>query len=72
VRSARAWTDEMNGARGRKIRPAGGNSVLKGSSGEGGGWVGAVWRQSGRERERERGGRDSGGWRGQCDARRGG
>jgi hypothetical protein len=43
----------MNGARERKLRPAGGSSVLKGSSGEGGGWVGAVWRQSGRERGRE-------------------
>jgi hypothetical protein len=41
VCDAQAWTDEMNGARGRKIRPAGGGSVLKGSGGEGGpeGWA---------------------------------
>jgi hypothetical protein len=55
VCDARAWMDEMNGVRERKIWPAGGGSVLKGSGGEGGGGVGTAWRQSGIEREGERG-----------------
>jgi hypothetical protein len=44
---------------GRKIRPVSGDSVLMGSGGEGGRWVGAAWRRS--ERERGRGG---GAWHG--------
>jgi hypothetical protein len=51
VCDTRAWTDETNGVRGRKIRHAGGGAVLKGSGGEGPGGVGAVWRRGGRERE---------------------
>jgi hypothetical protein len=52
VCDARAWTGETNGSRGRKNRSASGNSVLKGSGGEGAGRVGAAWRWSGRERGR--------------------
>jgi hypothetical protein len=54
VCGARAWTGETNGARGRKIRLTGDDSILKGSGGEGEGGVGAAWRRSGRERERGR------------------
>jgi hypothetical protein len=53
VCSTRAWTDETNDARGRKIRQVGSGSVLKGSGGEGPGGVGAVWRRGGRERGRQ-------------------
>jgi hypothetical protein len=43
----------MNGARGRKIRPAGGSSVLKGSIGEGlDGWAPCGGRAGEREGER--------------------
>jgi hypothetical protein len=53
---ARAWTGETNGARGEKnLRPAGGGSILTESGGEGARRVDAAWRQSKRERGRERG-----------------
>jgi hypothetical protein len=52
VCGARAWTGETNGARGRKIQPAGGGSVLKERGGEG--WRGGCRVEAERERERER------------------
>jgi hypothetical protein len=54
VCGAREWTDETNGAQGRKIRPVGDGSVLKGSGGEGAGRGGRRV-EAERERERERG-----------------
>jgi hypothetical protein len=51
---ARAWTDETNGAWGRKIRPVGGGSVLKGIGGEGA-RRGRRCMEAERERERGRG-----------------
>jgi hypothetical protein len=53
---ARAWTDEMNGVRGRKFSAGGRRLCFKGSDGEGsrrGGRRVEVERERERERERE-------------------
>jgi hypothetical protein len=53
VCDTRAWTDETNDARERKIRSAGGGSVLNGSDGEGAeGWASRGGGEGERERER--------------------
>jgi hypothetical protein len=56
VCGAREWTDETNGAQGRKNRLVGDGSVLKGSGGEGA-RRGGRRVEAERERERERGAR---------------